>query len=97
GQQIRMDLQYRDGSTKPLIFIDNWDFNWQGFYTFQEPMVLPSGATVKLSATYDNSENNPRNPNNPLKAVGWGEGTEDEMCLGFLGVIFDNENLLGLD
>jgi hypothetical protein len=96
GKQIRLDLQLRDGTRQPLILIDNWDFNWQGFYTFQEPVTLPSGASVQLSAIYDNSENNPRNPNSPLKAVRWGEGTEDEMCLGFLGVVFDNESLLPL-
>jgi hypothetical protein len=44
---------------------------------------------VNLRCTYDNSVNNPRNPNNPLKVVRWGEGTEDEMCLAFLGVIFE--------
>jgi hypothetical protein len=96
GRQIRMDLVARDGTKTPLINIDNWDFNWQGFYTFEQPVTLPSGATLQLSAVYDNSENNPRNPNSPVKAVRWGEGTNDEMCIGFLGVVFDNENLLPL-
>ena len=47
-----------------------------------------------MSCRFDNSENNPRNPSNPVKPVRWGEGTEDEMCITFLGVTFDRENLL---
>jgi len=96
GKRIRLDLKLGDGSSKPLIYIDNWDFNWQGFYTFQEPVVLPAWSSVELSAIFDNSDGNPRNPNNPLKPVGWGEGTNDEMALGFLGVVFDFESLLPL-
>ena len=56
--------------------------------------IIAAGTNVKLSCRYDNTENNPRNPSNPLKAVRWGEGTEDEMCIAFLGVTFDRENLL---
>jgi hypothetical protein len=49
-----------------------------------------------MTCTYDNSAQNPRNPSNPPKVVRWGEGTEDEMCVAFLGVTFKNENLLSL-
>lgn len=57
-------------------------------------MPLPAFSTVRLSCIFGNSTNNPRNPNNPPKPVGWGEGTEDEMCLAGVGVTFDRENLL---
>jgi hypothetical protein len=96
GTKISMDLVLRDGTRTPLVHIDQWDFKWQGFYMFREAVTLPAGATVQLSAVYDNSGNNPNNPNNPLKPVRWGEGTDDEMCLGFLGMVFDNENLIPL-
>ena len=56
-------------------------------------MAAPLGTGLSLSARYDNSENNLRNPNNPPKAVGWGENTTDEMCIGFLSFTLDAENL----
>ena len=49
-----------------------------------------------IPARHATSINNPKNPNNPTVPVGWGERTVDEMCLAFLGVIFDNEPFLQL-
>jgi hypothetical protein len=95
GRTINVELQSADKqTTTPMIFIDDWDFNWQGFYTWTEPVPLPALSTIKLTCSFDNTTNNPRNPNNPLKVVDWGEGTEDEMCLAFIGVTFNNENLV---
>jgi hypothetical protein len=94
GRKIKVELQTFDGEKTPMIFIDDWNFNWQGFYTFEEPVRLPAASTVRVIANYDNSENNPKNPNKPLKPVRWGEGTDDEMCLAFIGVVFDNESLI---
>jgi len=65
----------------PLIWIKDWDFNWQGGYQFEKPVFLPKGSVIKVFATYDNSAENPKNPNHPPKDVGWGEQTTDEMCL----------------
>ena len=92
GRKIKVELSSAN-DTKDLIQIDDWDFNWQGFYTFTEPFALPSSSTIKLTCNFDNTAGNPKNPSDPLKVVGWGEGTEDEMCLAFLGVTFDRENL----
>jgi len=96
GRQTKVEVIDADGTTRPIIAIDDWDFNWQGFYTPANPVVIPSGSTVKVTSVYDNSINNPKNPNNPTVPVGWGERTVDEMCLAFLGVIFDNEPFLQL-
>lgn len=96
GRQIKVDVRPPAKDLQPLIYIDNWDFNWQGFYTYKEPVALPAFSNIQLSCIFDNSEGNPRNPNNPLKAVRWGERTEDEMCIAFLGVTLDRENLLVL-
>ena len=93
GRKIKMEFEYH-GDTTPLIYIDDWDFNWQGTYQLKEPAAIPAGARIKLSCEFDNSENNPKNPSNPLKTIRWGEGTEDEMCLGFLSVTLDYEFLL---
>ena len=84
GKDMKVTATLPDGSTRPLIWIKDWDFNWQGQYRFKEPMILPPGTRVNMEATYDNSENNPRNPNSPPKLVRWGEQTTDEMAIVFL-------------
>ena len=95
GTDIKVEAT-RLGKTETLIWIDKWDFNWQGSYTYEEPVTIPVGTTLSLSCTYDNSANNPRNPSNPPKTVRWGEQTTDEMCVGFLGVTLDQQSALGL-
>jgi hypothetical protein len=62
-----------------LIKISDWDFNWQGGYYFKNLVVLPTGSEIHAFATYDNTVDNPVNPNNPPKKIAWGEGTSDEM------------------
>ncbi|HUS05592.1 MAG TPA: hypothetical protein VMZ52_04830 [Bryobacteraceae bacterium] len=92
GRQIKVEFENR-GERQDLIYIDDWDFNWQGFYNFVEPVNLPAGSNLKLTCTFDNTAGNPKNPSDPLRVVGWGEGTQDEMCLAFLGVTLNIENL----
>lgn len=87
GSEIKVEMTDRAGKlVAPLIYIDKWDFNWQGAYAFVKPLELKSGQRIKLDCTFNNSESNPRNPSNPLVTVGWGEKTTDEMCLVFVGV-----------
>jgi hypothetical protein len=68
-----------DGTQKPLVWIKDWDFNWQDRYNYKDPFVLPKGTRIDVSVTYDNSSDNPRNPSNPPKRVQWGEQSFDEM------------------
>lgn len=69
-----------DGTnTIPLIKINNWDFNWQGFYTFPYMVKVPAGYTIRSSHLFDNTTNNPNNPNSPPQLVVAGTGTTDEM------------------
>src|SRR5215471_317790 len=77
----------------PLIHIPDWDFHWQGFYFYRTPVALPTGSWIELMAAWDNSEQNPRNPNKPPRDVSWGEKTTDEM--GHAAILFtlDNETL----
>ena len=84
GKQIKVEAFLPDGSTKRMIWIKAWDFNWQGSYRFREPMFLPKGTKVVTTAHFDNSAENPNNPNSPPKPVGWGEKTTDEMCIAFV-------------
>ena len=73
--------------TIPLISIPEWDFNWQGFYTYPNILHLPAGYTVHCYATYDNTTDNPFNPNDPPQWATWGEGTEDEMYICYFTTI----------
>ena len=68
-----------DGTTRWLIHIPSWDFNWQDVYRFAEPVFLPAGTTVSLEWIYDNSADNPRNPDRPPRRVLYGQNSTDEM------------------
>lgn len=83
GRQIGLTAELPDGTEKPLIKIEDWDFNWQETYSFVEPPTFPKGTKIRLRATFDNTEDNPRQPSHPPRLVRWGEATTDEMCIGF--------------
>lgn len=87
GKEMKVDAVLPDGKEVPLLWIKDWDFNWQGAYAYKDPVRLPKGTVLKLKAVYDNSESNPRNPSSPPKRVKWGEQTTDEMCLCGVQVI----------
>ncbi len=69
-----------DGRRRTLIRIPDWNFNWQQQYTYGAPIRLPEGTRVEMEFTYDNSDDNPRNPNHPARRVVWGPGSTDEMA-----------------
>ncbi|MEP6962050.1 MAG: cytochrome c, partial [Acidobacteriota bacterium] len=87
GKEMKIDAHLPDGSVVPLIWIKDWDFNWQGQYRYKDPIKLPAGTRIELNYTYDNSTANPQNPSNPPKLVKWGEQTTDEMAIAFLGIL----------
>jgi hypothetical protein len=89
GKEMKIVAEEPGGATVPLIWIKEWDFNWQGQYQYQSPVKLAKGSIIKLDAYYDNSSANPNNPNKPPKRVRWGEQTTDEMCLAGVQVITD--------
>jgi mono/diheme cytochrome c family protein len=93
GREMRVTATYPDGATRPLIYIDDWDFHWQGSYTFREPIPLPGGTRIDVEAVFDNSARNRRNPSSPPRDVTWGEGTTDEMCIAFVRTTVDAERL----
>jgi hypothetical protein len=70
---------FATGDTIPLIRINDWDFNWQGFSTFRKLVKVPKNFQLKTEHTYDNTTNNPNNPNNPPVDVNAGPATSDEM------------------
>lgn len=83
-KDMKIDAHLPDGTVTPLIWIKDWDFNWQNIYTYQSPISLPKGTRIEMVYTYDNSEANPRNPSRPPVRVQHGEQTTDEMGLAFL-------------
>jgi hypothetical protein len=93
GREMTVTATYPDGTVRPLIHIDDWDFHWQGSYTFVQPVPLPGGTRIDMVAVYDNSTENRRQPSKPPRPVSWGDGTTDEMAIVFLGVTFDGEHI----
>lgn len=88
GQSISVTATDKDGGEQCLVNVPKWDFNWQKFYNYQAPINVPGGSTIKLSCIFDNSSDNPFNPNSPPLPVRWGDATTDEMALAFLGIVF---------
>src|SRR5438034_6487408 len=86
GREATIEARFPNGDRRQLIRIDDWDFHWQGNYIYRDPITLPAGTILEMTAYYDNSLNNPKNPSNPPVTVRWGERTTDEMCLTFISV-----------
>ncbi|HEY1949597.1 MAG TPA: hypothetical protein VGG97_21485 [Bryobacteraceae bacterium] len=86
-KEMKVDARLPGGKTEPLIWIRDWDFNWQGQYRYATPVHLPKGTRIEMRYVYDNSNANPHNPSNPPKRVTFGEQTTDEMALLFLQVV----------
>ena len=93
GKEMSVSAALPDGTQKKLVRVNDWDFNWQMMYGFQEPVRLPAGTQINMTARYDNSSGNLLNPSNPPKTVTWGEQTRDEMCIAFLSYTVDSEHL----
>jgi hypothetical protein len=79
GQSVKAFAITPNGDAINLINILNWDYNWQLTYFFRETLVLPKGSTIIAEAHYDNTDQNPLNPNRPVKTVGYGWNSTDEM------------------
>jgi mono/diheme cytochrome c family protein len=87
GREMTVDAVLPDGSRKALLWIDDWDFNWQEFYAYKDPVTLPKGTRLEATLVYDNSSGNPRNPHNPPQRVQWGLESVDEM--GTIGLLLE--------
>lgn len=84
GKRFEYNILHPDGSAEPLLRV-NYDFYWQLSYRLAEPRPLPAGTKLQAVAWFDNSKNNPHNPD-PTAAVYWGDQTYDEMMVGFFDV-----------
>ena len=79
AKDMRMTATMPDGATKDLMKIPAWDFNWQERYYFKQAVRLPKGTRLDVEISYDNSAENPNNPNSPPKRVRFGQQSTDEM------------------
>ncbi|MBX9791418.1 MAG: redoxin domain-containing protein [Pirellulales bacterium] len=93
GKSMRFELEYPDGHREIVLDVPKYDFNWQLWYNFEEPLLIPKGGRLHCIAHFDNSEDNSFNPD-PTKPVTWGEQTWEEMMFGFYSAMDPNENLL---
>ncbi len=81
GKSMRYELE-RDGERRILLDVPRYDFNWQISYEPLVPIKLKRGDKIHLTAIYDNSKENPHNPD-PSKTVTWGDQSFEEMMIGY--------------
>lgn len=88
GKAFQYDLIYPNGESETLLKIDQWSLSWQLNYRLSKPIELEPGMRIKATAWWDNSPNNPANPD-ATKEVRWGEQSWEEMMIGFFDVAVD--------
>ena len=88
GKDFEFRAVYPTGETETLLKVPRFDFNWQLAYEEGKPLVLPKGTRIECTAHFDNSVNNPANPN-PNIEVRWGDQSWEEMMIGWIGVVID--------
>jgi mono/diheme cytochrome c family protein len=92
GKDFKYTLVYPDGTSKLLLSVPKWDFNWQLTYVFKEEVPAPKDSKLVCVAHYDNSLNNKFNPD-PTKEVRWGSQTWEEMMIGYIDYTLDKQDL----
>jgi hypothetical protein len=81
GKSMKAKAIYADGTEEELIDIPKYDYAWQLSYTWREPKFIPAGTRLFVEGAFDNSADNPMNPD-PSRLVPWGQMSEDEMFFG---------------
>ena len=90
GKSYKFFLEYEDRS-ETLLSVPNYDFNWQHNYELREPIPLRDVKSLRFEATFDNSYDNPFNPD-PEEFVYWGDQTWQEMAVTFVAVAKPRES-----
>jgi hypothetical protein len=78
GKSMRLVATYPDGRNEILLNVPRYDFDWQITYRAAQPIFIPNGTRIAIISHFDNSANNPVNPD-PSKAVRWGSASQMEM------------------
>ena len=79
-REFRLAATLPDGTSQPLLWIEDWDLDWQDQYRYLKPVRLPKGTLLTLAVYFDNSDGNPAIPISRPSASAIGLGTDDEMC-----------------
>ena len=88
GKSIKVTAIKPDGSEEVLVSVPDYNFNWQYLYKLKEPAALPKGSIVKVEGIYDNTFQNPFNPD-PSQELHYGIQSTDEMLIGFFNYTLD--------
>jgi len=88
GKDFLFRAVYPTGEKQVLLSVPHYDFNWQLVYNPAQDLVMPKGSRIECVAHYDNSPNNPSNPD-PTKEVRYGDQSWEEMMFGFFDVAVD--------
>lgn len=88
GKAFEYLMAKPNGGFTTLLKVNNYDFNWQLNYRLAQPLLLPAGTRLLFAGYFDNSRNNPRNPD-PTAEVRFGEQSWEEMMIGFFDVAVD--------
>ncbi len=89
GKDFVFQAVAADGTTKILLNVPKYDFNWQTYYVPTSPVAIAKGTKIHCIAHFDNSKNNKYNPD-PTKEVKWGDQTWEEMMIGWVSYYYDN-------
>ena len=88
GKDFEYRLVFPNGETQTILKVPGYNWHWQLWYNLAESITLPKGTRIECTAHFDNSPNNPENPD-PTKTVIWGQQNWDEMMVGFFNLVFD--------
>jgi hypothetical protein len=88
GKSFEFRVAYPDGRKETLLMVPHYSYDWQLSYYLDRPLKLPKGAVIECTAHFDNSANNPRNPD-ASKTVRFGAQSWDEMMIGYFEVAVD--------
>ena len=92
GRSMRFVAEYPDGRREVLLDVPRYEFDWQNLYVLDRPRPMPEGTILHTEARFDNSDENPNNPD-PSRAVTFGEQTRDEMHIGYLNFTLADQDL----
>src|SRR5258706_13607139 len=82
GRAAKFTAYYPDGREEILLSVPKYDFNWQPLYVLNPSKLIPAGTRITMDMSWDNSSQNPANPD-PGKVVHWGDQTWEEMNVGW--------------
>jgi len=85
GKDFKYTAFYPTGESETLLRVPKYDFSWQLFYYLTDQKALPAGTRLHCVAHFDNSPNNPANPD-ATKIVRWGDQSWEEMMIGWFDV-----------